>query len=84
MDEHWQGPTVAVMLRHTKAGDNFDEFSFRVVIDQSSHGELQVKGIQSRISETPVVVRYPRSEPVSMIWSFPHQINLTFGRRAKC
>jgi len=22
-------------------------------------------------------------EPVSMIWSFPHQINLTFGRRAK-
>src|SRR4029077_10872705 len=36
------------------------------------------------MSETPVAVsRYPRSEPVSMIWSFPHQINLTFGRRAK-
>jgi hypothetical protein len=26
------------MLRHTKAGDNLDEFSFRVVIDQSLIG----------------------------------------------
>jgi hypothetical protein len=29
------------------------------------------------------LLRHPRSEPNSMIWSFPHQINLTFGRRAK-
>jgi len=36
--EHWQGPTVAVMLRHTKAGDNLDEFSFTVVIAQSLIG----------------------------------------------
>src|SRR6516164_444100 len=27
--------------------------------------------------------RYPRSEPVSVTWSFPHQIKLTSGRRAK-
>jgi hypothetical protein len=38
LDEHWQGPTVAVMLRHTKAGDNLDEFSFTVVIAQSLIG----------------------------------------------
>jgi hypothetical protein len=32
-------------------------FSFKLVSDQSSHGEVQVKGeIQSRISETPVAV----------------------------
>ncbi len=27
--------------------------------------------------------RYPRSEPDCTTWSFPRQINLTFGRRAK-
>src|SRR5271166_803280 len=27
--------------------------------------------------------RYPRSEPVSVTWSFPHQIKLTSGRCAK-
>jgi hypothetical protein len=27
--------------------------------------------------------RYPRSEPDCTTWSFPHQIKLTFGRRAK-
>ena len=27
--------------------------------------------------------RYPRSEPDSMTWSFPHQIQLTYGRRSQ-
>ena len=26
---------------------------------------------------------YPRSEPDRATWSFPHQINLTFGRRSR-
>jgi hypothetical protein len=28
LDEHWQGRTIAVVLRHTEAGDNLDEPSF--------------------------------------------------------
>jgi hypothetical protein len=31
-------------------------FSFRLVSDQSSHGEVRVKAINSRISETPIAV----------------------------
>ena len=40
----------------------------------------QADWIQRRICET-AVVPHPRSEPASVIWSFPHQIKLTFGRR---
>jgi len=31
---------------------------------------------------TAPVFRYPRSELDCTTWSFPHQINLTFGRRS--
>ena len=41
----------------------------------------QADWIQRRICKTPAVVSHPRSEPASVIWSFPHQIKLTFGRR---
>ena len=41
----------------------------------------QADWIQRRICKTPAVVPHPRSEPASVIWSFPHQIKLTFGRR---
>ena len=41
----------------------------------------QADWIQRRICKTPTVVPHPRSEPASVIWSFPHQIKLTFGRR---
>ena len=33
--------------------------------------------------KSPAVVRYPRSESDCTTWSFPHQINLTFGRRSR-
>ena len=52
-------------------------------VQSGSHGGVWVKRIwiQRRICKTPAVVSHPRSEPASVIWSFPHQIKLTFGRR---
>lgn len=44
-----------------------------------SRGEIHL-----RTSDTPVdVVSVSKSEPYCATWSFPRQINLTFGRRAK-
>ena len=49
-----------------------------------SHGDVRVKSqIQWRIGKTPEAVSVPRFEPASVTWSSPHQIKLTFGRRAK-
>src|SRR5271170_903767 len=56
----------------------------KMAVVARSHGDVRVKSqIQWRIGKTPEAVRYPRFEPASVTWSFPHQIKLTFGRRAK-
>jgi hypothetical protein len=50
-----------------------------------SHGDVRVKGawLHELISVAPSLLRHPRSEPVRAIRSFPHQINLTYGRRTR-
>jgi hypothetical protein len=39
--------------------------------------------ISNALTKPQCLFRYPRSEPASVTWSFPYQIKLTFGRRAK-
>jgi hypothetical protein len=39
--------------------------------------------VQLRIGKTPLLFRYPRSEPNSVTRAFPRQIKLTCGRRTK-
>jgi hypothetical protein len=49
-----------------------------------SHGDVRVKGgLSSAWTYFLSLFRYPRSEPVSITWSFPYQIKLTFGRRTR-
>ena len=72
------GPTPKTSRAFAIAPDRPARF-----VQSGSHGGVWVKRIwiQRRICKTPAVVSHPRSEPASVIWSFPHQIKLTFGRR---
>jgi hypothetical protein len=57
---------------------------FRPASESLTWGYLsQGVKISSALAKLQRLFRYPRSELDCTIWSFPHQINLTFGRRAK-
>jgi hypothetical protein len=48
-----------------------------------SHGVFRVNGFFILAWASFVkLLRYPRSEPISITWPFSHQIKLTYGRRS--
>jgi hypothetical protein len=78
-----RGPLVRHMASDRQRTSPIAPHPDRGFVQSGSHGGVWVKRIwiQRRICKTPAVVSHPRSEPASVIWSFPHQIKLTFGRR---
>jgi hypothetical protein len=57
----------------------------RLILSPAHMGSFGSRGqIQSHINKAPIgCFGIQRSEPECTTWSFPHQINLTFGRRSQ-